>query len=373
MDFAFFIKKCSELLQMSLDADDIEAIRCALSLFHQWGVCFYLNECPTLRNLVVLSMQFLAHDTFGAALKLCIKSQTQDGDAVQGLAGRIPVKDLKRALNAICKSPASLVALGKLLTKFDIGFPDNDRSPQFVIIPSCLPFCDAKLEFWTVDEFEFVQVLTFDFLPILEFVPRLIVRLQSSFLDSSSPIEFIELKMCRDYVVFHCLEQKGFIISSDENDLVLRVRGKNMRLCVSVMTLILCTIRQLLQCYPGVNFIPHALCPCKSGELVCTGRFNLYESSEPDGVYTCNKCRMPIPRGKVEEHAGLFLPGLANLVPITNHKTYWERVLQLEDQVLNKTFTRPPQHTTPLSLPSNPTGEDDKSETASQFYDISLT
>jgi len=237
---------------------DIEFVKRALRLLHEWGICIYFDQPIELSNIVVLDPQYLTKTVLGDLFK------ADESSRQLRLNGIIDYSQLSNIWNG----PTNLInTYLSLLEKFEVCFIVEDQqkgNQKKLIIPNLLSedktkTIEDKLEKkWPITiprgEIEIERIFSFNQVPS-EMVSRLLVRFHDRIVDNIIWRRGVLLKHFEnenenenDNVL--CLLEVKML----ENLFEIRIRGKERNKCLEMMKYIYEEVKIASGNYGGVRW-----------------------------------------------------------------------------------------------------------------------
>jgi len=239
---------------------DIEFIKRALKLFHEWGICIYFNEPIELSNIVVLDPQHFTKNILGDLFK------ADESIRKMRLNGIIDYSQL----NTIWNGPTNLIdTYLSLLEKFEVCFilenqQNENEKEKKLIIPNLLPddkmrIIEEKLEKkWpkTIPrgEIEIERIFSFNQVPS-EMVSRLLVRFHDRMVDNiiwrrGVLLKHFDNRNENENNNILCLLE----VKMSDNLFEIRIRGKERKECLEMMKYIYEEVKIVSGNYGGVKW-----------------------------------------------------------------------------------------------------------------------
>jgi len=235
---------------------DIEFVKRALKLLHEWGICIYFDKPIELSNIVVLDPQHFTKTILGDLFK------ADESSRQLRLNGIINYSQL----NKIWNGPTHLIdTYLSLLQKFEVCFiledqqnenENKNENEKKLIIPNLLSedktkTIEEKLEKkWPTTiprgEIEIERIFSFNQVPS-EMVSRLLVRFHDKIVDNIIWRRGVLLK--HDTNILCLLEVK-----ISENVFEIRIRGKERKECLEMMNYIYEEVKIVSGNYGGVKW-----------------------------------------------------------------------------------------------------------------------
>jgi len=236
---------------------DIEFVKRALKLLHEWGICIYFDNSIELSNIVVLDPQHFTKTILGDLFK------ADESIRQLRLNGIIDYSQLHKIWNG----PTHLIdSYLSLLEKFEICFLLEDQqneNEKELIVPNLLSegklgIIEDKLRGkWPITiprgEIEIERIFSFNQVPS-EMVSRLLVRFHQKIVDNIIWRRGVLLKHFNkkneneDERVLCLLEVKML-----ENIFEIKIRGKERNKCLEMMKYIYEEVKIVSGNYGGVR------------------------------------------------------------------------------------------------------------------------
>jgi len=237
---------------------DIEFVKRALRLLHEWGICIYFDEPIELSNIVVLDPQHLTKNILGDLFK------ADESIRQMRLNGIIDYSQL----NKIWDGPTHLIdTYLSLLQKFEVCFILEDQqyengNQKKLIIPNLLFEDKTKIiqeklkKKWppTIPrgEIEIERIFSFNQVPS-EMVSRLLVRFHTKIVNNiiwrrGVLLKHFNNKNENDNIL--CLLE----VKMEENLFEIKIRGKEREECLEMMKYIYEEVKIVSKNYKGVKW-----------------------------------------------------------------------------------------------------------------------
>jgi len=259
---------------------DIEFVKRALRLLHEWGICIYFDNPIELSNIIVLDPQHFTKNILGDLFK------ADESIRQMRLNGIIDYSQL----NKIWNGPTNLIDIYlSLLQKFEVCFILKDQlignenengNQKKLIIPNLLSedkiktIEDKLREKWPItiplETIEIERIFSFNQVPS-EMVSRLLVRFHDRIVNNI---------IWRRGVLLKCFNKKNENESENESVLCLlevkmsenlfeiRIRGKERKECLEMMKYIYEEVKIVSGNYKGVRWIECVRSPHFSKGLI---------------------------------------------------------------------------------------------------------
>jgi len=246
--------------QFQFQSFDIEFVKRALRLLHEWGICIYFDNPKELSNIVVLDPQHFTKNILGDLFKV--------DESIRRLKSN-GIIDYSQ-LNKIWNGPTNLIdTYLSLLEKFEVCFILKDQQDENkngnknqpekkLIIPNLLPENKARiieeklLSKWAITipsgEIEIERIFSFNQVPS-ELVSRLLVRFHDKIADNIIWRRGVLLKHFDNETILCLLEVK-----MSENLFEIRIRGKERKECLEMMRYIYEEVKIVSGNYKGVEW-----------------------------------------------------------------------------------------------------------------------
>jgi len=237
---------------------DIEFVKRALKLLHEWGICIYFDKPIELSNIIVLDPQYFTKKILGNLFK------ADESIRKMRLNGIIDYSQL----NKIWNGPTTLVdTYESLLENFEVCFILKDQqngNQKKLIIPNLLSEGKTKIiedqleKKWpkTIprEEIEIERIFSFSQVPS-EMVSRLLVRFHDRIVDNIIWRRGVLLKHFDDQKENEndnilCLLE----VKMEENLFEIRIRGKERNKCLKMMKYIYEEVKIVSGNYGGVKW-----------------------------------------------------------------------------------------------------------------------
>jgi len=235
---------------------EIEFVKRALKLFHEWGICIYFDEPKELSNIVVLDPQYF--------IKNILEDLFKADESIRQLRlnGIIDYSQL----NKIWNGPTKLIdKYLLLLEKFEVCFILEDqqngkkkKNEKKIIIPNLLSedktkIIEDKLEKkWPktipLETIEIERIFSFNQVPS-EMVSRLLVRFHDRIVDNIIWRRGVLLKHSKNESILCLLEVK-----MSKKLFEIRIRGKERKECLEMMKYIYEEVKIVSGYYGGVKW-----------------------------------------------------------------------------------------------------------------------
>jgi len=245
-------------IQSQYESFDIEFVKRALGLLHEWGICIYFDKPNELSNIVVLDPQHFTKVIFGNLFK------ADESTKQMRLNGIIQYSQLSNIWNGPTKLIDTYLSL---LEKFEVcfilkdqqnGVGVGDKNKKKLVIPNLLSedktkTIEEKLEKkWAKTiprgEIEIERIFSFNQVPS-EMVSRLLVRFHDKIVDNIIWRRGVLLKHFDDENILCLLEVK-----MEENLFEIRIRGKERKECLKMMNYIYEEVKIVSKNYGGVRW-----------------------------------------------------------------------------------------------------------------------
>jgi len=244
---------------------DIEFVKRALKLLHEWGICIYFDQPIELSNIVVLDPQHFTKNILGDLFK------ADETIRQLRLNGIIDYSQL----NIIWNGPTNLIdTYLSLLEKFEVCFilqdqqngkGNENKNEKKLIIPNLLfedkinTIEDKLREKWpeTIPrgEIEIERIFSFNQVPS-EMVSRLLVRFHDKIIDNIIWRRGVLLKHHDDDKNEN--ENENVLcfleVKMSENLFEIRIRGKERNKCLEMMKYIYEEVKIVSRNYGGVKW-----------------------------------------------------------------------------------------------------------------------
>jgi len=233
---------------------DIEFVKRALRLLHEWGTCVYFDNPIELSNIVVLDPQHFTKNILGDLFK------ADQATRQMRLNGIIDYFQLNKIWNGSTKLIDTYLSL---LQKFEVCFILEDQqnrngNEKKLIIPNLLSEDKTKTieneleNKWPTTiprgKIEIERIFSFNQVPS-EMVSRLLVRFHDKIIDNIVWRRGVLLKHFGDENVLCLLEVK-----MEENLFEIRIRGKERKECLEMMKYIYEEVKIVSGNYGGVKW-----------------------------------------------------------------------------------------------------------------------
>jgi len=256
------IIEIQDLIDRIQSSIDIEFVKRALRLLHEWGICIYFDQPIELSNIVILDPQHFTKNILGDLFK------ADESTRQMRLNGIIDYFQLNKVWNG----PTTLIdTYLSLLEKFEVCFLLEDQqnrnenekkneNQKKLIIPNLLSedkikIIEDKLEkIWppTIPrgKIEIERIFSFNQVPS-EMVSRLLVRFHDRIVDNIIWRRGVLLKHVgnQNENVLCLLEVK-----MEENLFEIRIRGKERKECLEMMKYIYEEVKIVSGNYGGVKW-----------------------------------------------------------------------------------------------------------------------
>jgi len=235
---------------------NIEFVKRALRLLHEWGICIYFDDPIELSNIIVLDPHYLTKNILGNLFKADISLRQLR------LTGIINYSQL----NMIWSGPKNLIdTYLSLLEKFEVCFILEDQqneNEKKLIIPNLLSEDKTKTieetlgKKWSITtprkEIEIERIFSFNQVPS-EMVSRLLVRFHQKIVDNiiwrrGVLLKHFNNKNENDNIL--CLLE----VKMEENLFEIRIRGKERNQCLEMMKYIYEEVKIVSGNYGGVKW-----------------------------------------------------------------------------------------------------------------------
>jgi len=236
---------------------DIEFVKRALRLLHEWGICIYFDEPIELSNIIVLDPQHFTKNILGDLFK------ADETIRQLRLNGIIDYSQL----NKIWDGPTHLIdTYLSLLQKFEVCFILEDQqyengNQKKLIIPNLLSEDKTKIikeklkKKWPItiplETNEIERIFSFNQVPS-EMVSRLLVRFHDRIVDNIIWRRGVLLKHGNENGNENVL--CSLEVKMEENLFEIRIRGKERKECLEIMKYIYEEVKIVSRNYGGVKW-----------------------------------------------------------------------------------------------------------------------
>jgi len=258
------IIEIQELIDHIQSSFEIEFVKRALRLLHEWGICTYFDEPIELSNIVVLDPQHFTQTILGDLFKAdeSLRQLRSNG-----------IIDYSQ-LNTIWKGPTHLIETYlSLLEKFEVCFILDDQqngNEKKLIIPNLLSEDRKRIIEETSEKKWSIEDKLREKWPIT--IPRGEIEIERIFLFNQVPSEMVSRLLVRfhDKIVDNIIWRRGVLLkhfgNKNENILCLleakmlenlfeiRIRGKERNECLEMMKYIYEEVKIVSGNYKGVKW-----------------------------------------------------------------------------------------------------------------------
>jgi len=325
---------------------DIEFVKRALRLFHEWGICIYFDKPIELSNIIVLDPQHFTKNILGDLFK------ADESIRQLRLNGIIEYSQL----NTIWNGPTNLIdTYLSLLEKFEVCFILEDQQNEYksenenqkkLIIPNLLSedktkIIEDKLRIkWprTIPrgEIEIERIFSFNQVPS-EMVSRLLVRFHDRIVDN---IIWRRGVLLKHFDKKNEIENENILclleVKMDENLFELRIRGKERKECLEMMEYIYEEVKIVSGNYKGVKWKECVRSPHFSKGLIDLD--DIHQDCKLE--LKDRKLICPITHFPIYGEDLLFKTGLLDTLDNQNKiSNYWKYSYENENQESKKSVT----------------------------------